>query len=246
MVRRLTADTTRCHATKRPAHDDSCSESELDMPVTKRRIRGRSMSEACDRRQTGIKRGSRSLSRSCPLNRRDCRKAVSMRRWRATRDECLPTVEEEDQPQEIDRRTTDQLSKRLDQIEQCLRFMFPDLLQYLDRDEVILTDSDDDSVTSYSENDSYSAASQTAIIEDSKLSQSLPEEISTPSAFALTEGHLAKLASTHNVDIIPPSFQASSPPEYPPSSPGGSDRSHGRHQDRSGTAEAPTWRLSRL
>ncbi|KNG83760.1 hypothetical protein ANOM_007856 [Aspergillus nomiae NRRL 13137] len=238
---RTMSDTTACHQTgaKRPAYD-SHSDGEADRPVKKRHLWARSMSKRCDRRwDREIKCDNVSLSQSCLLHSQDCRKkTVGVHHWRATRDQCLSTIAPENEGQWIDRSTVEDISKRLDRIERCLHFMFPELFLNPDADEGTLTDSDDDSVTVCSENDSYPVTCQAITIVDRWLAQSPHfDKISTQPSLALAQAEVKDISSVGET--------ASSPPLTPLPPPGGDDRGQRRRHDRNGIAEGPFWRLPR-
>ncbi|KAE8359772.1 hypothetical protein BDV27DRAFT_135582 [Aspergillus caelatus] len=247
MARRLSDTTTAYRQTgaKRPA-GDSHSDNESDRPVKKRQIRGRSMLKTCDCRWKKFKFDDRSLSKSCLLNGRICRKKTAgVRHWKPARGQCLlPTVVTEREGQESDKPTAEELSRRLDRIERRLHLMFPELFPDPDSDEVTLIDSDDDSVTVCSENNSYPVACKAATI-NRWLAQSpdFSDEVSYPHAIAPAKDYLREVPETCSESDTAPSFRAPSPPLTPTSSPGGGDRSRERGQGRHGIAGGAFWRL---
>ncbi|KAE8406380.1 hypothetical protein BDV37DRAFT_64029 [Aspergillus pseudonomiae] len=220
---RTMSDTTACHQTgaKRPAYD-SHSDSEADRPVKKRHLWARSMSKSDCCWDREIKCDNVSLSQSCLLHRQDCcKKTIGVHHRGTTKDQCLSTIAPENEGQWIDRSTVEDISKRLDRIERCLHFMFPELFLNPDTDEGTLTDSDDDSVTVCSENDSYPVTCQAVAIVNRWLAQSqhFSNKISTQPSLAFAQDYLGEVTSTCSVGDT-----ASSPPLIPLSPPSRDDR----------------------
>ncbi|OGM45857.1 hypothetical protein ABOM_006004 [Aspergillus bombycis] len=246
---RTLSDTTACHQTgaKRPAYD-SHSDSEPDWPIKKRQLWARSRSKTCDYcRGREIRCDNVSLSQSCLLPGRDCcKKTVGVHHWRTTRDQCLPTDAAGKEGQGSDRSAIEDLSKRLDRIERRLRFLFPELFPNPDRDELTLSDSDDDSVTVCSENDNYPATCQAVTIVKRWLAQAPHfDTMSTQPTLALAQDYLGDVTDTCNVGDTTPSLEVSSPPLTLLSSPDEDDSGQKRRHDRNGIAGGPFWRLPR-